>query len=78
MYYMPTVTVRISEEDRRRLAKRGKISDTIREALRRYLDSEESEAAYERLRVLQERYRVSTPPEEIVRMIKEDRYRDSS
>jgi hypothetical protein len=74
---MPTVTVRISDEDKRRLARRGKISDTVREALRRYLDTEDSDAAYERLRVLQERYRVRTPPDEIVRMIKEDRYRDS-
>jgi Mg/Co/Ni transporter MgtE len=73
---MPTVTFRISDEDKRRLAKRGKISDEMREAVRRYLDSEDSEEVFLRLQDLQQRNRVRTTPEEIVRMIKEDRYHD--
>lgn len=74
---MPTVTVRISEEDRRRLAKRGRISDAVREAVRRYLDSEDSEEVFRRLKALQQKDRVRTTPDDIVRMIKEDRYHDS-
>ena len=77
LYDMPVVTVRISEEDKRRLAKRGRISDVVREAVRRYLDSEDSEEVLLRLRALQRKDRVSTSPEEIVRMIKEERHRDS-
>lgn len=74
---MPMVSVRLSEEEKRRLAKHGNVSDAIREAVRKYLDSEDSDEVFERLRLLQERDRVTTPPEEIVRMIREDRYRDS-
>ena len=74
---MPMVSVRISDEDKKRLAKRGKISDEVRVAVRRYLDSEESNAVFGRLKELQDRYRVKTTPEEIVKMIREDRHRDS-
>ena len=74
---MPMVSVRISDEDKKRLAKRGKISDEVRVAVRRYLDTEESDAVFDRLKELQERYRVKTTPEEIVKMIREDRHRDS-
>lgn len=76
-YYMPVVTVRISEQDKRKLAKRGKISDGVREAVRRYLDSEESQLLFEKMRAMQERDRVATTSEEFVKMIKEERYRDS-
>ncbi|MDG6916166.1 MAG: hypothetical protein JRM85_01050 [Nitrososphaerota archaeon] len=74
---MPTVTVRISEEDKRRLAKHGRISDAVREAVRRYLDSGASDEALQRIRALQLNDRAGTPPEEIVRMIREGRYSDS-
>lgn len=74
---MPMVTFRISEEEKKRLASHGRISDTVREAVRRYLDSEDSEAVFKKLRKLQQRDRVKTTREEIVKMIKEDRYRDS-
>lgn len=74
---MPMVSVRISDDDKKRLVRRGKLSDSIREAVRFYLDSRDSEAVLDRLRELQRRDKVTTTPEEIVRMIKEDRLRDS-
>jgi Arc/MetJ-type ribon-helix-helix transcriptional regulator len=77
LYYMPTISVRISAEQKRRLAKHGNVSETIRDAVRRYLDDEESEAIFARLRALQRENDVKTTPDEIVRMIKEDRVRDS-
>jgi Arc/MetJ-type ribon-helix-helix transcriptional regulator len=77
MYYMPLVSVRLSDDEKRRLRRHGKVSEVVREAVRSYLDSEDSADTFSRLRALQEKYRVKTTPEEMVRLIKEDRYRDS-
>jgi hypothetical protein len=77
MYYMPVLTVRISEDEKKRLAKRGKLSDAVRDAIRKYLDAEDSKVLFDKLGELQRYDRVTTTPEEIVKMIKEDRYRDS-
>jgi hypothetical protein len=72
---MPMVSVRVSEEEKKRLARHGKLSDSIREAIRLYLDSEESKEVLAQLRSLQERDKVKTTPREIVRMLREDRSR---
>ena len=77
MYYMPMVSIRLSEEEKRRLKKRGRVSDVVRRAVQKYLDSEDTDEVFERLRDLQEKYRVKTTPEEMVRLIREDRHRDS-
>lgn len=74
---MPVLTVRISEDEKKRLAKRGKLSDAVRDAIRKYLDAEDSKVLFDKLGELQRYDRVTTTPEEIVKMIKEDRYRDS-
>ena len=72
---MPTVSVRLSEDEKRRLAKYGRLSDSIREAVRLYLNSKDSEKVFAKLRELQRSNKVTTTPEEIVRMIREDRTR---
>lgn len=72
---MPMVSVRLSEDEKRRLKKHGRVSDVVRQAVDRYLDSEDSREVFERLKALQEKYRVKTTPDEMVRMVKEDRYR---
>jgi len=77
LYYMPIISVRITVEQKRRLAKHGNVSATMRDAVRRYLDDEDSEAIFARLRALQQENGVKTTREEIVRMIREDRLRDS-
>ncbi len=74
---MPMVSVRLSDEEKRRLKKRGRVSEVVREAVRMYLDSEDTAEVFERLGELQEKYRVSTTPEEMVRLIREDRRGDS-
>ena len=72
---MPTVSVRLSEDEKRRLARYGRLSDSIREAVRLYLNSKDSEKVFAKLRELQRANKVTTTPEEIVRMIREDRTR---
>ena len=72
---MPTVSVRLSEDEKRRLARYGRLSDSIREAVRLYLSSKDSEKVFAKLRELQRSNKVTTTPEEIVRMIREDRTR---
>ncbi len=72
---MPVITVRISDEERRQLRGRGKISDVVREAIRFYINSRKREKALRKLKELQERYKVKTSVAEDLKLIKEDRAR---
>ncbi|MGH9877757.1 MAG: hypothetical protein ACRD5H_08970 [Nitrososphaerales archaeon] len=72
---MPVITVRISDEEKRQLRRRGKISDVIREAIRFYINSGKREKALRKLEELQKRYRVKTSVAEDLKLIKEDRAR---
>jgi hypothetical protein len=72
---MPTITVRISDEEKRRLLKRGKLSKSVREALELYLNMAQSRDFITRLEELQRRNPVKTVSAEEVRMINEDRKR---
>ena len=79
MYYsmcdMPTITVRISEEDKKRLLKRGRLSETVREAIEFYLDRARSQELVQRLMELQNKNAIRTTPADEVRQIREDRKR---
>lgn len=72
---MPTISIRISEEEKRQLQKYGRLSDSVRKALKLYIDSKETQRLIAKLDELQHKNPVTTSPEEIVRMIKEDRAR---
>lgn len=72
---MPTITVRISDEEKKRLLKRGKISKSVREALELYLNTVKSQDLIARLEELQRENPIRTTPAEEVRLIKEDRKR---
>ena len=72
---MPTITVRISEEEKERLLKRGRLSETVREAIEVYLDRTRSQELVERLVKLQSKNAIRTTPVDEVRLIKEDRKR---
>lgn len=48
-----TITVRLSEKERKALAKHGKISDVVRDALSLYLREKDSRRIISRLRELQ-------------------------
>jgi hypothetical protein len=72
---LPTITVRISEEEKKRLLQHGKLSKSVREAIRLYLNSDRSRKLLARLAELQKKNPVKTTPSEEVRLINEDRNR---
>ena len=72
---LPTITVRISEEEKKRLLQHGELSKSVREAVRLYLNSDRSRKLLARLAELQKKNPVKTTPSEEVRLINEDRNR---
>ena len=70
-----TVCVRISDEEKRQLQKYGKLSDTLREAMKLYLNNKKYEDVLAKLKELQAKNPIKTTTEEEVRMIREDRNR---
>jgi Arc/MetJ-type ribon-helix-helix transcriptional regulator len=69
-----TITVRLSEEERKELAKHGRISDVVREALTLYLRDKDSRRIIRRLRELQ-KTSLQTTIQEDLRMLRADRNR---
>jgi hypothetical protein len=72
---MPTITVRISEEEKKKLLQRGELSKSVREAVKLYLDADRSRELLARLEELQRKNPVKTTTTKEVRMINEDRNR---
>jgi hypothetical protein len=72
---MPTITVRISEEEKKRLLQHGELSKSVREAVRLYLDTDRSRELFAKLSELQRKNPVRTTTKKEVRMINEDRSR---
>ena len=70
---MPTISIRISDEEKRKLQRHGNVSDTVREAIEAYLREQKSKEVIQKLAELQTKYRVSVDVEEIVRTIREGR-----
>ena len=75
MTTMKTICVRISEEEKRQLQKYGKLSDTLREAMHLYLNKKKSDQLLRKLADLQAKNPIKTSPEEIVKLVREDRNR---
>jgi len=69
-----TITVRLSEKERKELAKHGKISDVVRDALSLYLQAKNSRRIIDRLKELQ-KSPVRTTISEDLRSIRADRDR---
>jgi Arc/MetJ-type ribon-helix-helix transcriptional regulator len=72
---MPTISVRISEEQKEALLKYGPLSSSIRDALRLYLNSKRSDQLLLTLQDMQREDRVQTTSVEDARLIGEDRGR---
>lgn len=72
---MTTLTVRLSDKEKRELLEYGSISQGLREGIHLYVRSKKRQAALRKLAVLQKKYPVKTSSSEIVRMIREDRHR---
>ena len=73
MYYMPTISVRVSEEERRRLAKYVPLSETVREASEMYIKERKKRGVIRELVRFQKEHPVHVDAEEIVRIIREGR-----
>ncbi len=72
---MTTVSVRITEQEKTELQKYGSLSQTIREAMKLYLNTKKSEEILTKLAELQGKNPARPTTEEIVRSIREDRNR---
>jgi hypothetical protein len=72
---MKTVCVRISEEEKNQLKKYGRLSDTLRDAMKLYLNTKKSDELLRKLGELQAKQPVGASTEEEVRLIREDRNR---
>jgi hypothetical protein len=72
---MPTISVRVSEDEKKRLLKHGSLSTSVREALELYLDTRRSQELIDRLEALQRKNSIRTSSVEEVRLIGEDRKR---
>jgi hypothetical protein len=72
---MPTITVRISEDEKKRLLKHGALSKSVREALELYLNTRRSQELIEKLEKLQQKNAIGTTVTEEVKMINQDRRR---
>lgn len=70
---MAIITVRLSEKEKTSLEKYGKISDVIRDAIRLYVNDKKARDALKRMEEWQKKNSITTTPDEIVAMIKEDR-----
>ncbi|HKZ41732.1 MAG: hypothetical protein A3K61_06555 [Thaumarchaeota archaeon RBG_16_49_8] len=72
---MPTISIRISEKEKKELLEYGNLSDSVREALRLYLDKKKSQRILRRLEELQRKNPVKTTTLDEVKLLKEDRGR---
>lgn len=70
---MPTISVRISEDDRKRYERYGTLSDTVRKALELYDRDRKRREWMERLDRIQKENPVRIDPDEIVKVIRQDR-----
>jgi hypothetical protein len=72
---MPTISVRITESEKKELSKFGPLSASIREGLRLYLNTRKSRQWFRKLEELQQMNPITTTTLEEVRLIREDRDR---
>ncbi len=72
---MTTVSIRISEEEKRQLKKYGRLSDTLREGMKLYLSKKKSDELLCKLEKLQSESKIETSIEQEVKLIREDRER---
>lgn len=70
---MPTISVRITEEEKKKLQRRGNVSDAVRAAIEDYLREQHSREVLRKLAELQRKNHVSVDVDEIARIIQEGR-----
>jgi len=70
---MPTISVRITDEEKRRLLQYGPLSDTVREALEEFLKEKKRRQFLQELKQFQTEHPVKVDADEIVRIIRDGR-----
>ena len=70
---MPTISIRISEKEKKELLEYGSLSDSMREALHLYLDAKKSQRLLRKLEELQKKNPVKTTTLDEVKLLKEDK-----
>lgn len=60
------ITVRLSEKEKAKLEKYGKISDVVRDAIRTYVNNKKARKAVKRLAKYQKKNTITTTMEEIL------------
>lgn len=72
---MPTISVRISDDQRRELLRYGSLSQAVREGVKLYLDRRKGEEALAKLDRLQRLNKLKATAKEEAGLIREDRAR---
>ena len=73
MQDMPTVRVRLTEEEKKELLEYGGLSKGVREGVRLYLKAQKSQEIFRKLEDLQRKNPVKTASEKEVELIRQDR-----
>jgi len=73
MQDMPTVSVRLTEEEKKELLEYGGLSKGVREGVRLYLKAQKSQEIFRKLEDLQRKNPVKTASEKEVELIRQDR-----
>ena len=73
MQDMPTVSVRLTEEEKKELLEYGGLSKGVREGIRLYLKAQKSQEIFRKLEELQRKNPVKTASEKEVELIRQDR-----
>ncbi len=72
---MSTVSVRLTDEQKKELIEHGGLSKGIREGVRLYLNAQKSREIFRKLEELQKKSPVRTTSEKDIDLIREDRSR---
>lgn len=72
---MTTISIRISEEEKKELKKHGELSKVVRDAITLYLNSKRSREAIRRLKELQKTEKATTTRREEITLLRKDRHR---
>ena len=72
---MPTVSVRLTEEEKKELLVYGGLSKGVREGVRLYLKAQKSREIFRKLEEIQRKNPVKTASEKEVELIRKDRGR---
>jgi len=72
---MTTISVRLTEDEKKNLKKHGEISKVVRDAITTYLASSKSKETIKRLEELQKTDRAKTTSQQEINLLRKDRER---